>query len=100
MSYAENLREHRRLTILRVLQEAPGFRANESILADSLNALGVPSTRAQARTEIQWLLEQGLVFVESLSGLMVATMTEHGADAAAGRASVPGVKRPTPGAAS
>jgi Fe2+ or Zn2+ uptake regulation protein len=98
MSYAEILRAHRRLTILRILSEAPGHAANESILADGANALGVATTRAQARTELAWLEEQGLVALEDLGGLTVASLTEHGAEVAAGRAAVPGVKRPGPGA--
>lgn len=97
MSYAQLLREHRRLVILRVLAEAPDSRANESILTDSANALGVSSTRAQIRTDLAWLAEQGLIALEDLEGLTVATLTETGADVGAGRARVPGVKRPTPG---
>lgn len=44
------------------------------------------------------LKEQGLVMVEDIGTVLVARLTERGADVAAGRAIVPGVKRPGAGA--
>lgn len=97
MSYRDHLASHLRLTILRILAEAPSCKANSSILTDAADALGVPATRDQVRAEIAWLEEQRLVTSEqSLPGLVVATVTERGLDVAAGRATVPGVQRPTP----
>jgi hypothetical protein len=96
VSYEAHLREHRRLAILRLLAEAPEFKANESILSDSLNSLGVPSSRSDTRTDLHWLREQGLVGLEDLGRVTVAILMERGADVAAGRATEPGVRKPTP----
>lgn len=96
MNYAEHLSQHRRITILRILERSPGYKANESILCDSLNALGVTSTRDQVRTELAWLADQGLLTTEDLQGLSIATVTERGFDVARGLSTVPGVPRPSP----
>lgn len=94
-TYEETLREHRRCSILRTLAETPSCVANESLLADVLRAFGLPSSRDQVRMELAWLQEQGLVKVENTAGIMVARITERGADVGMGAAIVPGVKRPT-----
>lgn len=97
MNYAEHLSQHRRITILRILERAQGYLANESILQSSLNQLGVTSTRDQVRTELAWLCDQGLLTTEDLQGLTVATLSELGFDVARGYTVVPGVQRPSPG---
>lgn len=97
MSYRDHFAAHLRLTILRVLAEAPGYKANSSILTSAADGLGVPATRDQVRGEIAWLQEQRLLTSEEpASGLVVATATERGLDVAAGRATHPGVQRPSP----
>lgn len=95
MSFADTLAEHRRITILRFLDASGGYSVNESILYDAVNAHGVVSTRAQVCTELAWLRDQGLVTIEDLRGLMIATLTSRGQDIATGRTTVPGVKRPS-----
>ena len=94
--YNTFLREERRLVILRLLNDAPEYRANSSVLATMLEHLGVPSTRDQVNGELDWLAEQGLVSVEDLGFIRVAVLTTRGGDCAAGRARVTGVKRPSP----
>ena len=97
MSYSDHFARHLRLVVLRLLAEAGEYRLNAAVLSDAANALGLASTRAQLRTEIAWLAEQGAVTIEELgSGVLVATLTERGADVAAGRAAIPGVQRPSP----
>jgi Fe2+ or Zn2+ uptake regulation protein len=96
--YPEHFAKHVRLVILRLLAEATEYRLNASILGDMVAAHGLAATRAQIRTEIAWLEEQGLLKADELAnGLVVATLSERGLDVAAGRASVPGVQRPGPG---
>lgn len=98
-AYREHFAQQLRLTILRLLAEASGYRANSSVLVSAAAAYGFDATRAQVRTELAWLHEQALVTVENpLPDLTVATATERGLDVAAGRAQVPGVARPAPGA--
>jgi Fe2+ or Zn2+ uptake regulation protein len=93
MSLRDLLEEDRRLVILRSLVEIGG-EANESILNDCLDAYGHRVSRDQVRTLITWLAEQGLIIVETVGSYMVASLTGRGQDAAEGRATVPGVKKP------
>lgn len=97
MDYAEHERQHRRLTVLRILGEAPGYSANESLLHQMVEQFGFRASRDQVRGDLTWLAEQGLVTTEETAGLLIATITQRGGDVAAGRSSVPGVKRPSPG---
>lgn len=95
--FAVFMTEHVRLALLRLLNEAPGYKANSSILTDFVLNMGLSATRDQVRTQLAWLREQGLVTTEEqLPGLLVATATERGLDVANGLAHVPGVRRPAP----
>lgn len=96
MSYADEVTEHRRLCLLRVLAAAPGYAGNDSILRGALDSFGLAASRDTVRAELAWLDEQGLIQSNDLAGVIVATITERGLDVAAGRAQVPGVKRPGP----
>lgn len=98
MKYPEHWHSHLRLTLLRLLVEQPGYRANSSILTDAADrAAGFAATRDQVKTELMWLAEQGLVINNSqIEGLIVSTLTERGNDVAKGLASVPGVQKPGP----
>lgn len=97
MGFAEHFAEDRRLVTLRILERAEGYRANEYLLQTALAGFGHSVSRDRVRTDLEWLREQGLVTLERAGSMTVGTLTERGADVAAGRASVPGVKRPAPG---
>lgn len=92
--FADFLREHQRLVILRVLAEMPAYRSNSSVLSQALTSYGLDASRDQTKSEIHWLAEQGLVRIEDLDSILIVTLTERGGDAASGRATIPGVKRP------
>ncbi|OZY84832.1 hypothetical protein CBP51_16860 [Cellvibrio mixtus] len=92
--FAQYLREDMRLVILRVLATMPSYTANSSVLSSGLNHVGHNPSRDQVKTEIRWLEEQGLVTVEQAYDLLIARITERGADVAAARTVVPGVKKP------
>lgn len=98
MNFAEQVAEDRRLVILRLLDQAPGCAANDSILHSGLDHVGHRCSRDQVKTDLAWLAEQGLVRVERLDGdhIVIAALTDRGLDVQAGRATVPGVKRPSP----
>jgi Fe2+ or Zn2+ uptake regulation protein len=96
-NYREYLAQDRRLVILRILAELPGYNCNSSILADMLERYAHQPSRDQIHTDLAWLAEQGLVQTEKVESVRIATITQHGLDVAAGRATVPGVKRPGPG---
>ncbi|AUN31250.1 VpaChn25_0724 family phage protein [Niveispirillum cyanobacteriorum] len=92
---ADAWREDLRLSILRLLHEAPGLTLNDSLLTKSVQILGISATRDQLRTEVGWLEQQGTIRCQVLSGLIVAELTERGSDAAKGLASIPGISRPS-----
>lgn len=96
MSYAEHFSRHLRLTLLRILNEAPEGRANSSVLQSAAVELGLPASRDQVKTELAWLAEQRMISAVDVLDMMVATIAERGCDVAAGRALNPGVARPTP----
>jgi len=97
MSFADLITEDRRLVLLRLLDQAPASQANTYVLATGLRSMGHDCSQDQVETDAVWLAEQGLVAVKELEDVRVVTLTARGADVAAGRARVPGVKRPVPG---
>ena len=92
--FAELMTTDIRLVILKALAEDLGYSHNESILHSILAEFGHQVSRDRVRTELSWLSEQGLLTLKDVAGCFIATVTERGADVAAGTASVPGVKRP------
>lgn len=92
--YADFLRKDMRLVLLRILLEMPGYRANSSVLSTMLHQLGHSATRDQVKTELRWLTEQGLITVDEVTSVLVASLAERGQDVAEGRAVVDGVARP------
>jgi hypothetical protein len=96
-SFAEEIAENRRICILRILEVAPEYAANDSVMQTALERFGFPESRDQVRTDMAWLAEQALVTVDRLAEhVWVARLTTRGGDVAKGRVTVPGVKRPGP----
>lgn len=99
MSFRDHITADLRLVLLRVLECAPGYECNSSILQRSVEDYGHNPSRDQVHTELSWLAEQGLVTLEKpVATVVVATLTGRGQDVAKGRSNVPGVKRPGPSA--
>ena len=97
--YGEHLAQHRRITLLRLL-EGGGGSANESILQDALEqcGLGAMLTRAVTRELLKWLEDRNLIRIEWFGQtLAVAHITERGVNVAKGKETVEGVKRPSVG---
>lgn len=94
--YHDYLSKDRRLVILRVLAEMPTYRASSTVLHTVLGQWGHDPSRDQVKTELRWLQEQQLVELEEISdgAVLIAKITERGADVATGRARVDGVQRP------
>lgn len=97
MALKELLQQDRRLVIVRVLNEMPGYEANDSIINSALDAYGHNVSRDLVLSELHWLQEQGLLNLRDLAGTQVARITQRGIDVAKGQATHPGVKRPRPG---
>jgi Fe2+ or Zn2+ uptake regulation protein len=92
--YADYLRHDIRLVVLRLLVEMTAYRANSSVLTMALDNYGHTLSRDQVKTELHWLAEQGALTLSDVGPVLVATLTERGQDIAAGRARIPGIKRP------
>ncbi|WP_028294275.1 VpaChn25_0724 family phage protein [Oceanobacter kriegii] len=97
MAYQDILNQDQRLVILRSLNDVNGT-ANDSIINKMLDAYGHKVSRDVVKTHLYWLEEQGLISLDSVMSTDVATITGRGIDVAQGRARVPGVGVPRPGA--
>lgn len=97
MNFQTTLTEDRRLSLLLVLAETPGYSANAFLLRDAIGSIyGHLASVDQVRVDLAWLAEQGMVAARTTGDVTLATLTTRGADVAAGRATVPGVKKPLP----
>ena len=91
--------EDLRLVALTLLARARGYRANESLLGALLRDWGHVVSRERLRGELAWLAAHGLVALEEIGGVTIATLTQRGLDTRTGAAHVSGVRKPGPGAA-
>jgi len=98
MSYAEDLRKHRRLAILRHLELSSGYTSNAAMLGDVLQRVGIRSSRDLITTELAWLRENGFVVLKESDGFVVVTATQAGAEIAQGVSTHPDIQRPSPSA--
>lgn len=97
-SYSKLLEEDRRLSILRVLADSAGYKANQFLLLQMLDEVfGHTISMDRLKADFAWLSEQGLLVVGEHGPVQVPMLTERGLDVASGRATTPGVKRPRPG---
>lgn len=85
---------YRRRLILEILARAPGNEAQAGILDTLLSERRLRTPRAELLKELDWLHDQGLVTVERVGPLTVATATQAGLDVAAGEVTVEGIARP------
>lgn len=89
--------EHIRLSILRLLDGQPAYCANDSVLTIAVQQFGLSCTRTQMRDHLAWLEDVRMVtLLKPADGVIVATLTERGADIAHGRATTAGIARPSP----
>ena len=96
-SYADTLRKHARITILRVLENAPQYESNVSLLTTTLKQVGINFTRDQVMTEVNWLEQQGFVKKnETGIGYVVIAATISGIEVAQGITTHDGIQRPAP----
>lgn len=97
MSFQDTITADRRLSLLLVLDQTPGYSANAFLLRDAIGQIyGHTASLDQVRSDIAWLSEQQLVTSRLVGDVTLATLTPRGLDVAAGRAGVPGVKKPLP----
>jgi hypothetical protein len=98
-SFADRLREDRRLVTLRLLLETRGYSLNSSNLHAGLDYLSIKCTRAEVLADLRFLSDNGLVKLEPLAdieGLYGCTLTRAGREVAQGVQEVAGVSTPGP----
>ena len=96
-NFQKTLSEDRRLSLLIVLNDSPGYSANAYLLQSAIAGLfGHQASTDQVIGELSWLSEAGLIDTRETGGVTLATLTARGVDVALGRATHPGVKRPMP----
>lgn len=96
MSFKKILQEDRRYLILRALNNSKGYRASSLLLQSFLQSFGQSVSGDVVQGEIAWLEDQGLVRSEKTGQIITVQLLGPGADVAAGRATYPGVRQPTP----
>jgi len=98
MSFKDHLTEDLRLCLLRVLAEAPGAKANTSILQDVVNALGHHATREQVVQAVNYLEGLQAVATGQVGSVLVVTLRANGENHLKRLgAPLPGVKLPSLG---
>lgn len=96
MSFKRILQEDRRYLILRALNDSKGYRASQLLLQSFIRSFGQDVSGDVVQGEIAWLEDQGLVRSEKAGQIITVQLLGPGADVAAGRATYPGVRQPTP----
>jgi hypothetical protein len=93
--FADRIWEERRLLMLQLLNGMDDGSAGDRSLTLGLRDLGHDRiTRDQVQTHLSWMKDQRLISIIPLAdGAMAVTITQRGADIAAGRSAIPGVLR-------
>jgi hypothetical protein len=97
LKFSEFQSQHRRLAVLRGLQQAvAGYRASALLLRSYCEAVGHTALTGDLEADLAWLSLAGLVDLHTDQGVTSATLTAKGLDVATGHAIVEGVQRPGP----
>lgn len=95
-AYNEEMAKFRRLSVLTLLSAGPAYTLHEHHIKKGLSELGQAVGTDGLRADLQWLDEQGLVYVKKPGGVWVATLTSKGDDVREGLNRNPGVAVPEP----
>ena len=88
-------REDARRVILDLLEQADGYDLSAAMIQTGLAQFGHRPSADQLKTELNWLAEQDYLNIETRGdNILVAKLTQRGADVVEGRAAVPGVAKP------
>ncbi len=92
LTLQDRITHARRLRILQLLAESPGYEASQELLYQALENASMTAVSS----DLSWLTECGLTTRRAISELALARLTTRGMDVAHGRERVDGVARPTP----
>lgn len=95
MEYKEKVAEHRRLTILRMLDAQTDASLNTAVLLDGLAETGFGIHKSVLTEDVKLLKELDVVTVQDLPGnISVVAISPHGEKVVKGLTRVDGVKYP------
>lgn len=95
MGYAKNVSEHRRLTILRMLNDQDDASLNTAVLLDGLAEVGFGVHKSVLAEDIKLLGQLDTVTVKDLPcDISVVAITPHGIKVCTGIIRASGVKYP------
>ncbi|MBL4800870.1 MAG: hypothetical protein JKY45_03180 [Emcibacter sp.] len=95
MIYAEKVAEHRRLTILRMLNDQDDASLNTSVLLDGLAEVGFGVHKSVLAEDVKLMKNLEVVTVQELSGgICVVAITPHGIKVVRGLIRADGIKYP------
>ncbi|MDD5271096.1 MAG: hypothetical protein PHU14_00125 [Methylovulum sp.] len=95
-TYNEEMTKFRRLAILNLLSGATSYTLHEHHIKSGLANQGQAIGTDGLRSDLQWLGEQGLAYIQKPEGVWVATLTAKGDDVRQGLSHNPGVALPEP----
>lgn len=96
MSYKTTIAKEQRRLILQALEQDTDYRVNDIMLQAWLEEFSMDISIDKLHTELQWLEEQGLISLEQIKTMQIATLTQRGLDLAQGKSQNPNVARPRP----
>ena len=96
MKFSERFTQARRLAILQLLAQAPGYEAGQAVIYQALPDGGLAASSDQIASDLEFLGAKGLVDLSRAGGLTIARITGYGLDASKGLVDVWGVQRPGP----
>jgi len=97
MSLADVKQEDRRLLTLKALATGNDYSISDHVLRGLLGEFGHHLAMDVLHADLAWLQDVGLLNIEKVGQMAIATITQRGADVAEGRAVIPGIRRPRPG---
>lgn len=95
-TYADYVREDRRLAILTALAAAARYSSSNYLLSRYAASVGHVVSMDVLLGDLAWLGEAGLALHDTANGVTMATITPTGLEVATGAATYPGVSRPLP----
>ena len=94
-SFNQLKREDARRIILDLLEQADGYDLSADMIRRGLQEFGHRPSADQLKTELNWLAEQSYLGIETRGDdILVAKLTQRGADVVEGRVAVHGVAKP------
>jgi hypothetical protein len=92
----ELIQKHRRLGILRVLNQTPSHKSNDLVLYDWLFQIGLGCNRDDLTNEFNLLEREGLITTAPVKDVLVLDLTNKGKEVAKGISVNSSVAKPEP----